>query len=380
MYLIALKMLVGDKAKYLGLIFAIASSTFLIAQQVSIFTGLMDRTTSQIRDVREASIWVMDPGVRYVDEIKSLSDSDVGRVRTLPEIEWAVRFFKGFGKATSAKGDFRQAILLGIDDATLIGVPRDLFVGSWEALREPDTIVLDDQGFRSLFPGVGLDDALGKTVEINDRRARVVGVCKPSPPFATFPVIYTRYSLALTYVGRERNTMSFVLAHQRPGVSVEQACAAIERATGLKARTSRAFAWETIWFYVGNTGIPVNFGITIITAIVVGAVISGQTLYLFVSDNLKNFASLKAIGASDPLLSRMVLLQAGLVGLLGMGTGLGATAFFFGATGDIPKLRGFILHAEVAAGTAVLVLAFTMAASLFALRRVRTAEPGMVFK
>ncbi|MFN9971798.1 MAG: ABC transporter permease, partial [Phycisphaerae bacterium] len=194
MYRIALKMLVGDKAKYIGLIFAIASSTFLIAQQVSIFTGLMDRTTSQIRDVREASIWVMDPGVRYVDEIKSLSDSDVGRVRTLPEIAWAVRFFKGFGKATSAKGDFRQAILIGIDDATLIGVPRELFVGSWDSLREPDTIVVDDQGFASLFPGVAIADALGQTVEINDRRARVVGVCKPSPPFATFPVIYTRYS------------------------------------------------------------------------------------------------------------------------------------------------------------------------------------------
>lgn len=386
MYRLAIKMLMGDTAKYLGLIFAIASSTFLIAQQVSIFTGLMDRTTSQIKDVAEASIWVMDPGVRYIDEIRSLPDNAVSRVRSLPQIDWAVRLYKGFAKVTTpttqdvAGGSFRQAILIGLDDATMIGVPRRLFVGTWEALREPDTIIVDDQGFASLFPDAPIESAVGRVVEINDRRARIVGVCRPSPPFATFPVVYTRYSLAMTFVGRERNTMSFVVARQRAGVSVEEACRAIEEATALTALPSRVFAWRTIWFYVNNTGIPVNFGITIVTAIVVGAVISGQTLFLFVSDNLKHFASLKAIGAGDALLARLVLAQALLVALVGLGVGLGATAVFFSATTDIPKLRGFVLHAEVAAGAGVLVLVVTMSASLVALRRVVRVEPGVVFR
>lgn len=380
MNLFALKMLLGDRAKYLGLIFAIASSTFLIAQQVSIFTGLMDRTTSQIKDVPEASIWVMDPGVRYVDEIKPLPDSALSRVRGLPDVLWAARLSKGFAKVTAPGGEFRQAILLGLDDATLIGLPRTMFVGSAQALREPDTIVLDDQGFASLFPGESIESAVGRVVEINDRRATIVGICKPSPPFATFPVIYTRYTLALTFAGRERNGLSFVLASPRPGLEARAVAADISRVTGYKALTSRAFAWRTIWFYVGNTGIPVNFGITIITAIVVGAVISGQTLYLFVSDNIIHFASLKAIGASSRLLGRMVMLQALLVALLGLGIGLGATALFFTSTGDIPKLRAFMLHPEVAAGSAALVLFVTLAASLVALRQVLRVEPGIVFR
>jgi hypothetical protein len=78
---VALQMLIGDKAKYLGLIFTIAFSSFLIAQQVSIFAGIMDRTRSQILDVRDADIWVMDPATQYFDEVYSLKDSDVDRVR-----------------------------------------------------------------------------------------------------------------------------------------------------------------------------------------------------------------------------------------------------------------------------------------------------------
>ena len=68
MHLIALKMLTGDRAKYLGLIFAIAFCTFLLENQTSIFGGILRRTGSQILDVTDADIWVMDPKVQFIDE------------------------------------------------------------------------------------------------------------------------------------------------------------------------------------------------------------------------------------------------------------------------------------------------------------------------
>jgi hypothetical protein len=58
---VALRMLTGDRAKYLALVFAISISSFLITQQASIFAGLMNRTRSQILDVTDADTWVMDP-------------------------------------------------------------------------------------------------------------------------------------------------------------------------------------------------------------------------------------------------------------------------------------------------------------------------------
>lgn len=124
MRFIAWQMLTGDRAKYLGLIFAIAFSTFLMSHQVSIFCGLMNRTASQINDVRDASLWVMDRKTQYLDEVKALTDQDLFRIRGVPGIEWAVPLFKGTSRAKGPDGKFRGVILMGLDDATLVGCRR----------------------------------------------------------------------------------------------------------------------------------------------------------------------------------------------------------------------------------------------------------------
>jgi hypothetical protein len=208
MNFVAWQMLTGDRAKYLGLVFAIAFSTFLMSHQTSIFCGLMNRTRSQITDVRDAAIWVMDPKTQYLDEVKALPDQDLYRVRGVDAVDWAVPLFKGTARArVHSDGKFRAVILLGIDDASLVGAPRDMALGSFDALRMPDSIVLDQVGYKFFFPGEPL--RLGKQVEMNDRILRVVGICNSSAPFVNLPVAYTRYSIAVELVGQERNLMSF---------------------------------------------------------------------------------------------------------------------------------------------------------------------------
>src|SRR3954451_21715825 len=127
---IAWQMLTGDRAKYLGLIFAIAFSTFLMSHQASIFCGLMDRKRSQIKDVRDASIWVMDPKTQYLDEVKALPDQDLYRVRGVQSVDWAVPLFKGTARAkVHTDGRFRAVILMGLDDTSLVGAPREMTLG-----------------------------------------------------------------------------------------------------------------------------------------------------------------------------------------------------------------------------------------------------------
>ena len=143
MKFIAWQMLTGDKAKYLGLIFAIAFSTFLMSHQVSIFCGLMNRTASQIDDVADANIWVMDAKTQYLDEVKALTDQDLYRIRGVQGVDWAVPLFKGTSRAKGPDGKFRGVILMGLDDSTLVGVPRRIVLGKIEDLREPETIAID---------------------------------------------------------------------------------------------------------------------------------------------------------------------------------------------------------------------------------------------
>ncbi len=378
MTFVALRMLFHDTAKYLGLIFAIAFSTFLISQQSSVFTSLLMRTTSQIRDVPDAEVWVMHPETRYIDEIKPISDNALPAVRGVSGVDWAVKLYRGLPRAKSDDGRFRAVILMGVDDATLVGVPRDMVVGDIQDLRQPDAILIDRLGYESFFPGEPYQ--VGRVLEMNDRRARIVGVVDASAPFVTFPVVYTRYSVGLNFLGQERNVLSMILVAPEPGIAPEQAAGNIRRATGYLALTRSEWAWKTARFYLGNTGIPVNFGVIVLVGILVGAVVTGQTLYLFTLDNLKQYAALKAVGVTDRAVTGMVLLQAGLVGALGYAFGMALNVSFFLATKDVTHLRGFITHFEIVAGTAVLVAAIVLAASLLSVRRVVALEPAVVFQ
>src|SRR5882724_6133949 len=377
MNFVAMQILIGDRAKYLGLIFAVAFSTFLMSHQSSIFAGIMRRTTSQIMDVPDANVWVMDRKTQYFDEVKALTDDDLYRVRGVPGVEWAVPLFKGTPRAKAPDGNFRVVIMMGVDDSTLVGAPRSMVLGSPEDLRKPDAVLVDRVGYEFFFPKQPYE--LGKTLELNDHRVTIQGIFNSSAPFQNLPIFYARYSQAMTYVGRERNLLSFVLAKAQPGVSDEEVCRRIAAATGLHAATGVEFGWQTIRYYIAHTGIPVNFGITILIALVVGTIVAGQTFYIFTLENLKQFGALKAIVVTNWRITGMILLQALMVGVIGYSIGIGMTAAFFEITKSNLDLRGFSLLWQIAAGTGATVLLIVILASLVSIRRVLVLEPAIVF-
>jgi putative ABC transport system permease protein len=379
MNFVALKMLTGDKAKYLGLIFTVAFASFLLANQSSIFAGIMKRTASQILDVTDADIWVMDPQTEYVEETKPLTENDLYRVRGVPGVQWGVRLFKGLARATAPDGRFRTVILVGLDDSTLAGAPHQkMLLGSFSDLDQVDSVVIDRAGYLYYFPDEPL--RLGKTFELNDHSVRVVGIVEASAPFATFPVFFARYSQAVSYVGRERNVLSYVLVRPQAGLGADELAGRIQAQTGLKALTRDGFFWQTMRYYLQNTGIPVNFGITIAIALIVGTVVSGQTFYMFTIENLKQFGALKAIGVTNRRLVGMILLQALVVASIGYSLGIGLVSIFFEITLTKVATRGLVLMWQSVAGTGAIIFLIVILASLLSIRRVLVLEPAVVFR
>ncbi|QDU21483.1 ABC transporter permease [Urbifossiella limnaea] len=380
---VALKMLTGDRTKYFGIVFGVSFAALLMAQQSAIFCGLMRNTTSQIRDIQGADLWVMDKNVQFIDDVKPLSENDLYRVRGVPGVKWAVRLYKGLGRARLTDGNFQQVIILGLDNATLVGAPPPWRVlhGSVEDLRRPDAVFIDEFGWRYLFgdepfvPGA-------KTLELNDRRAVIVGVCECSPTFQTFPILYCTYSQALQFIPQERKTLSFVLAKAEDGVSPQEVGQRIEAQTGHKALTDDAFVWTTIGYYLKRTGIPINFGITVALGFVVGCAIAGQTFYLFTIENLKQFGALKAMGVGNLRLVGMILLQAAVVGVIGYGIGVGGAALFGYVFERVVKTAppAFYFPWQILALTAVAVAVIVTAAALVSMRRVLFLEAGVVFR
>jgi putative ABC transport system permease protein len=381
---IAYQMLTGNRAKFYSIIFGISFACMLMTQQMSIFTGLMRNTSSQIRDIAGADIWVMDPSVQFIDDLTPLSDDDLYRVRGVPGVRWAVKLYKGMARAQFHEGNFKQFVLIGLDDQTFVGAPQEMLVGTLADLRRPNAIVLDESGFRYLFPDKTLGDAPGIEFEMNDRRAVIVGVCKSSPTFQTFPIAYTRYSEAVTWSPQYRRELSFVLAQGEPGVPPKEVCRRITHDTGLMALTRDEFADMTMVYFMRRTGIPVNFGITVLLGFIIGAAIAGQTFYLFTIDNLKQYGCLKAMGVTNWSILLMVLFQGLVVGLYGYCIGFGMAAFaeelmkWKMQSVGLPPAQ--YMAWQIPLGTAAAASLIVIGSSLLSLRRVLRLEPASVFR
>ncbi len=154
---IAQRMLSGDRGKYLGIILRIAFSSLLITQQASIFCGVMSLTVSPIRDIGEAAICVMDPGVDYLDAPRPLPDNDVFRVREVEGVQWAVRLYRGRTRGRLLDGEFQQMKLVGLDDPYLAGAPDRMLIGRVRDLWQPDAVIMDDREYRLMWPGERMD-------------------------------------------------------------------------------------------------------------------------------------------------------------------------------------------------------------------------------
>ena len=384
MIYVALRMLTGDRGKYFGIVMGLTFASFLITQQMAIFTGLMTRTYSFITDSGLPDVWVMDPKVQFIDDIKPLQDTQLFRVRGTEGVEWAVPLYKGILKARLDNGNFQACNVIGLDDATLIGGPATMIEGKLEDLRRADGVIVNLAGANGKLAAKGPDGKpqplkVGSTVELNDHRAVVVGICQVSRTFQSQPVIYTTYSRATTFAPMERKLLSFILAKAKPGVTPKELCERIQKATGLAVYTKPGFEDLTVSYFMKYTGIPINFGIAVLLGFLVGTAIAGQTFYNFTLENLKHFAALKAMGATNGTLLVMVVLQALLVGGIGYGFGTGLAALFGRMVGTNTELA-FKLPWQILVGTGGAIAIICTFAALISLVKVIRLEPAIVFK
>jgi len=275
-------------------------------------------------------------------------------------------------------GILQGAIAIGVDSQSLAGLPERVVMGSLADLRAPDAVAIDRAGYLLLWPGAPLE--LGRVLEINDRRAVVVAITDAEAPFTTNPLVHTRYPNALAYTNNGRNSLSYVLVKAQPGVTPKELARRIHARTGLQARTRGEFHWQTVRYYLANTGIPVNFGTVVVLGVLVGIAVVGLLFNTFVLENIQQFAALKAIGIPNARLVGMVLLQAAVVGAAGYALGLMFASLFFEIGGSTIALRGFRLPWQVAVVVAGLTALIMVASTVLGLRRVLFVDPAAVFR
>jgi putative ABC transport system permease protein len=390
---VALKMLLGDRAKYVGLLFGITFTSFLVTFAASYFCGFMTRGFALIAENPTADVWVMDPAVDSAEQTANMPDSALDRVRSVDGVLSAVPLALGTADVRFPNGRFQFFQIIGVDDATLSSVPRLRDDASPAVLRAPDAAIVDPGGTEGKletpllkadqWPGEPHLNAatrpliVGDELLVNDNRVRIAGRSEALPRYPPRPLLYTTLSNANRILLPERHRLTFVLATAAPGVAPNELAARIQVRTGLKARTSDDFKADTVrWFLVNSEDVG-DIGAMLSLAMSVGFGITGIMLYMFTTEALRQYAVLKAMGAMPKVLLAMIFVQVGVCALLGTGLGLGLCAIIGQIAVEAAYPFRMMWFTPLIGGTMVLLVSFVAAGISF--RPVLKLEPGVVF-
>lgn len=393
MFHIALKMLMADRAKFIGLLFGIAFTSFLVTFAASYFCGFMTRGFSLVSENGGWDVWVMDPAVDSVEKTINIPDSAVSRVRGVDGVRYAVPLSLGTADVRLPNGQFQTLQVIGVDDSTLAGAPA---VGATaiNAVRGNDAVVVDEGGTSGKletplnradqWPQDGphleaptrLLDA-GDELLVNDHLIRVAARSETLPRFPPRPLMYATLSNARNILRPERHTITFVMAKAATGISPEELATRIEQRTHLRARTASAFKADTVrWFLVNSEDVG-DIAAMLTLAMTVGFGVTGVMFYMFTYENQTQYAVLKAMGAPTLTVLSMILIQAAVCSLLGTGLGLGLC----GLAGEAVIRMGYpfrMMWFTPLLGVAGVLLVSAAAAAISA-RPILKLQPAVVF-
>ncbi|HSZ19142.1 MAG TPA: ABC transporter permease [Candidatus Acidoferrum sp.] len=392
---VAVKMLLGDRAKYVGLLFGITFTSFLVTFAGSYFCGFMTRGFALISENPGADVWVMDPAVESTEQTTNIPDSALSLVRSVDGVSFAAPLALATADARFPNGRFQSFQLIGVDNATFLGLPPLQDGVSPTVLRTPDAVVVDPGGTDGKLetPTSTADQwpfgrphldvptrelAAGDQLLVNDHRVVVRARSKALPRYPPQPLMYTTLSNASRMLPPERHLLTFVLAKAAPGVSPWELAAHIEAQTDLKARSADDFKADTVdWLLINSEDVG-DMASMISIAMLVGFGVTGVMLYMFTTDSLKQYAVLKAMGANSRLLLTMIFVQSGLCALLGTGLGLGLCAIV-GQIAVVEFDYPFRMMWFTPVVAAMMVILVSIVAAGISVRPVLKLEPGVVF-
>ncbi len=395
MFAIAIKVLIEDKVKFIGLLIGIAFTAFLVTFAISYFAGFMTRGFALVSENASADVWVMDSAVNSAEATINMSDSVLYLVKSVTGVENAMPLYMEDMTARFSNGHFQTFGVIGVDDATLSGVPKlSKGMDASTLLHIPTAIIVDGGGTdgklqtplyeKDVYPydGVHLNVPtralrFGDALQINDKKVLVVGTSHTIPRFPPRPLIYTTISNFKRLTPSQAKRLTFIMVRAKKGISAQRLAANIKQQTGLKAITRDEFKKETVlWYFINSedVGDMVNM---VVLAMLVGFGVTGVMLYMFTQDNLKYYALLKAMGASSKQLRTMIFTQALVSGFIGSGLGIGICTIFGKLISGIDFPYRMMWFSPLVGVLGVLIVSIT--AAFISSRALNNADPATLF-
>jgi len=371
---LAVRNLLHDKVRLAVTLTGIVFAVVLVAVQTGLFLGFTT-TTSNVIDHSGADLWVVSERAPYIEAGAPFAEKKFYQALSVPGVAAAEKYIVRFGLWKRPDGASANCELIGFDPDSSMGGPWHVVEGDVAGLKLPDTVMVD----RFYAPKLGVTH-IGQSLEIRGLRARVVGFTEGIRTFTTSPLVFTSFKNARRYAGLDDDQTMFLLLKTSPGANVEQVRRALSaRLTGVDVLTTANWSRMTTSYWMFGTGAGVTVIMAAVLGLLVGIVVVAQTIYAATIDHIREFGTLKAMGATNGYIYRIIFRQATVSAVIGYAFGIAIASF---AAASVTQSGGanIVLPIAVRAGLFVLTLLMCLMAAAVSINKVTKIDPAMVFK
>lgn len=370
---IAISHLLHDKVRFAVTVVGVVFAVVLVSVQVGLFIGFA-LTTSNVIDNSNADLWIASKNVDHLEVGVPFAEGKRYQAMGTPGVLSVEKYIVQFVDWKRPDGAVQRAQLVGYDLQGGLGGPWNVDTGNPGTLTAADTVFVDQLYFDKL--GI---TGLGDQVEIRNRRARIIGNTKGIRTFTTSPVVFTSFKNAQNFAGLAADRTTYLLVKTAPGHDLQQVKRLLQqRLSDVDVFTRAEFSHRTRYYWMFGTGAGVTIILAAVLGLIVGTVIVAQTIYAATVDHVRDYGTLKAIGASNRYLYGVIIRQALVSGVIGYVIGI-AVAYLAVYVSQEAKVQ-IVLPWQVGSGLLFLTLIMCVGSSVVSVNKVTRIDPAMVFR
>jgi putative ABC transport system permease protein len=367
---------------------------------VTIQTGLLNgftRSSSMLINSASADLWLASKDIRHLDFTLPLPYKSLSQAQAVEGVDLAEALitqgsvWRYGNKGAMNAGAIAPIRIIGFDPTGSLFHPVPVSEGNWDSLNRPYTFFIDKVDLKTLDV-----KRIGDGAEIGSYRGEIVGLTHGIRSIVSSPYVFTSLPNATAFLTsgmvqpkakqpappalRDENRVTYILIRAKPGVDLEQLKRRLESAVpDTKALTQAELTTLTQDYWRDSTGVGFILGLGAVVGVIVGTVVVGQILYSSVTDHLREYGTLKAMGSSDWFIYRIILEQALWMAVLGYLPGMGIV-LLVGSWTQTAQAVQILVGPMTAGGVLVLTIVMCCGAAIFAIQKVTRLDPAMVFK
>lgn len=387
---IARKNLFQDLPRFIVAQAGIMFSVGLVTIQIGILNGFTRSSTVLIENA-DADIWVTSEELRHLALTLPLEYKQLAEAKEVEGVDRAEPLIAQSTVWRDKSNQIAPIRIIGFNPEDTLFRPRTLLEGTLKDIQQPYKIFVDQADLKLLDVS-----AVGDRAEIGSYEGEIKGITTGTRSIVASPYIFTSLPNATAYLNSpiakpdetppdppdltDQNRITYILVKAKSGENLSALKDRLEEALpGTKAFTQAELTELTQTYWQQSTGVGYILGLGAVVGIVVGTVVVGQILYSSVTDHLREFGTMKAMGSSDWYIYRVILEQALWMAVLGYLPGMGL-CLGLGAWTIQAQAIQILISPATAAGVFVVTVAMCSGAAIFAIQKVTRLDPALVFK